>query len=1090
MTVDLPDGSVRPAIYGRTEIRARLQDHLDAAVAGTGRLVWLTGEAGIGKTRLLADLGARGLAAGATVLHGTGWEDTGTPPFWVWAQVLREAAAERSADELLAAWGPRCRPALGLLPELGLTGPDQVSEGSSARFPLFDAISAVISRLTATAPVVLVLDDLHWTDPGSLRMLRFLHGDASRLPLLVAAAWRDHEVEDASELGELAVSLRTRADHIAVPGLSRDSVMHLVAATGGIEVDDVQAEQVRERTRGNPLFVTELSRLARDRGTEAVLMALPENAQAIIRRRLARVSQQCHDHLAIAAVAGTADVGVVAELSGCTVEEATASKDEAVEAGLATSAPARLEIAHPMIRDTLRSALPAGRAREVHLAVARLLAPTVDVDPSAAAEVAHHLINALPLVSAAEAVAMGRRAAETAYRAQAYEEAVRHHRQVLDLAEPGSARFDLLLGYGEALLATGDLETARSAYQEAADLARSAADDEGFARAAIGFAAGLSGFEVRLWDEAQNELLEEALTRLPAKDSALRADLMARLSVALSFTDQAHRRDQLAEDAMAMAQRVGSARTVAHALAAHCDAIAGPDDAERREEESSEVIRRAREAGDRGLELLGLRLRVVARLEQGRTRDAQADMATFGRVAGQLGQPLYSWLVPMWRGFEAHQAGDLAEFDRCADEVERIGQLGESLNARMMASVQRLWVFIERLRAAEKADEMREAVGELIELAPDGQSMVGLFPGQPDSLRRAALVDFAGMLDRLAVDSEYLSNLCHIGITLWESEESAEHAETLYAALLPHRHRFGIDGLAAGTHGSLERFLGAMATMRGRHDEAEDHFERSLRANEAAGAALAVAHTRAMYAEMLGRRSGPGDAERRVEMLEAALAAYRDMGIAERVALVSSMLTGEQVPAETVVAEQGHGAFRRNGDVWELSFRGTVAVVRPLKGLADLAVLLGRPGREVHVLDLASPSSPAGDPHETLDGVTGDTGPVLDDAARTAYKNRLAEIEEELALADASGDAGAGERAESEKEFLLAELASAYGLGGRLRRTGDTAERARSTVTARIKEAIKRIEEVHPELGRHLRASVRTGTFCAYSPEQPHTWDV
>lgn len=1084
------DGAAHPAIYGRADICARLQGHLDAATAGTGKLVWLSGEAGIGKTRLLADLDSRAVAAGATVLHGTGWEDAGTPPFWIWAQVLREAAAERSVEELLAAWGPRCELALGLLPELGTARADPENEGTSARFLLFDAVSAVLTRLATQAPVVLILDDLHWTDPGSLRLLRFLQGDASRLPVLLAAAWRDHEVADDSELGELALSLRARADHVGVPGLSRDAVTHLVSATGGIDVDEEQAEQVRERTRGNPLFVTELSLLARDRGTEAVLQSLPETAQAIIRRRLARVSQACHDILAVAAVAGTATpVGVVAELAGRTLHEATAAMDEAVGAGLAKPVPARLEIAHPMIRDALRTVLPAGRAREVHLAAARLLAPSVDVNPSAAAEAAHHLISALPLGSVEEAVAMGQLAAETAHRAQAYEEAARHYRQVLELVEPGSVRFDLLLGYGEALLAGGDLAAARSAYQEAADLARSGADDEGLARAAIGFAAGLSGFEVRLWDEAQNELLEEALTRLPPTDSALRADLMARLSVALSFTDQAHRRDQLAEDAMAMARRVGSARTVGHALAAHCDAIAGPDDAERREEETSEVIRLAREAGDRGLELLGLRLRVISLLEQGRLRDAQEDMTTFGRVAGKLGQPLYAWLVPLWRGFEAHQAGDLVGLDRCADEVERIGQLGESLNARMMASVQRLWVFIERLRAAEKAHEMRAAVGELIELAPDGQSMVGLFPGQPDSLRRAALADLAGVLDRLPVDSEYLSNLCHIGITLWHSEESAEHAETLYAALLPHRHRFAIDGLAAGTHGSVERFLGAMATMQSRFDEAEEHFERALAANEGAGVLLAVAHTRAMYAEMLRRRGGPGDAERRAEQLTAARDAYVDMGIDERVAAVSAELGGE-ASAAAASPDTPPGVFQRRGDVWELSFRGTPATMRHLKGLADLGVLLDRPGHEVHVLDLAGAPKTSSGQAERFDGVAGDTGPVLDEEARDAYKRRLVELEEELSLADASGDSGAAERAQSEKEFLVAELAAAYGLGGRVRRTGDAAERARSTVTARIKEAIKRIEDVHPGLGRHLRASVRTGTFCVYSPEQPQTWQT
>ena len=139
--------------------------------------------------------------------------------------------------------------------------------------------------------------------------------------------------------------------------------------------------------------------------------------------------------------------------------------------------------------------------------------------------------------------------------------------------------------------------------------------------------------------------------------------------------------------------------------------------------------------------------------------------------------------------------------------------------------------------------------------------------------------------------------------------------------------------------------------------------------------------------------------------------------------------------------------------------------------MADLAVLLGSPGRETHALDLAgAPAAPA----------EGDLGPVLDDTARAAYRRRITELDE--AIAD--GDEAAAE----ERDALLAELSSAFGLGGRARRTGAAAERARSTVTRRIREAIAAVEQAHPELGRHLRASVRTGAFCSYEPEVDQEW--
>jgi hypothetical protein len=151
--------------------------------------------------------------------------------------------------------------------------------------------------------------------------------------------------------------------------------------------------------------------------------------------------------------------------------------------------------------------------------------------------------------------------------------------------------------------------------------------------------------------------------------------------------------------------------------------------------------------------------------------------------------------------------------------------------------------------------------------------------------------------------------------------------------------------------------------------------------------------------------------------------------------------------------------------------------------MADLARLLAQPDREVHVLDLVGAGSGAV-PRQ------GDLGEVLDDRARAAYRRRLADLDEQIADAEADGDADAAARATEERGFLVAELTGAYGLGGRPRRAGDPAERARTTVTSRIRDAVARIEKEHPELGRHLRASVRTGTFCSYSPERPVSWEV
>jgi hypothetical protein len=147
--------------------------------------------------------------------------------------------------------------------------------------------------------------------------------------------------------------------------------------------------------------------------------------------------------------------------------------------------------------------------------------------------------------------------------------------------------------------------------------------------------------------------------------------------------------------------------------------------------------------------------------------------------------------------------------------------------------------------------------------------------------------------------------------------------------------------------------------------------------------------------------------------------------------------------------------------------------------MRDLAYLLARPGREVAAVDLAGP--PAG-PRQ------GDLGWRLDARATAAYRARLAELATILEEADAAGDAGRSALASEEHDAIARELAAAYGLGGRPRRTGDSVERARQAVTWRIRDALGRIDAAHPELGRHLRRSVRTGTFCAYAPADPVDW--
>jgi hypothetical protein len=1065
-----------PPLLGREAALAHLARAIDRAGAGRGSFLWVSGEAGIGKTTLLEHTAVMADGAGLRVLRGAAWDDPGTPPFWLWVQVLREAAAGAGTDQLREHWGARAREALTLLPELrgAQCGSVAAADGLD-RFALFDSVQSVLATVVAERPLLLALDDLHWTDAGSLRLLRFLTR-ASTMPMVVVGTWRDGEAA-APEVAAIAVELAARSERIGLGGLDRAAVIELVQRTAGFRISEADADRVCHRTGGNPLFVGEMARLARDRGVQDVLAQVPDSADALIRRRLAHMSQGCHEILAIAAVAGTANaVDTVAALAGRDRSAVVAAVDEAVGAGLADHRRGRVDIAHPLIRDCLVRSLPTPLAREVHLAAAELVAS----DPTAAAEHAHHLVAALPLADLGRALAATRRAAATALAARAYEEAVEHRTVELSLARDSADESAALLGRGAALLASGALDAAREDFLRAADLARGRDDAVGFAEAALGFAAGMTGFEVRLRDQSQITLLEEALVRLGTVESALRADVMARLSVALTFENVAERRAELADQAVALARRLDAPRSVAHALAAHCDAIAGPDHAERRIEEARDVVMLAQGEGDRGLELLGLRLLIVSLLETGAIGPAKDAIGSFAAIAASVGQPTYTCYTPVFRGFLAHLEGNLDEMIRCSHEVDRIGAQADSENAEVLAMVLRAWVAVERCRFDDYPSEFNAIMDTVSQVGETGVAITALMPGQSADVRAAAWPGLPQLLARLPQDSEYLSGMLNVVLTLWEHGGPLEAATTLHDRLAPHRGRYIVDGIAAGAGGPVDRWLGMLDLVRDRLDEAEEHLTAGLAIEEGMGARLGIAHGHALLAEVCGRRRGPGDADRATSHAAVARAAYVEMSLTMRADRLSAP---PRSPSAADLTETAR--LHRAGDMWEVTFRGRTVQVRDAKGMRDLASLLARAGHELHALDLLVPAG-----ERSAVPTPSDTGEVLDSQARDAYRARLSDLDEEIDRASVDGDSDALEAARREREFLVAELSAAYGLGGRVRRTGDAAERARGTVTWRLREAIKRIERVHPELGAHLRRSVRTGTFCSYDPDRVVAWEV
>ena len=182
-------------------------------------------------------------------------------------------------------------------------------------------------------------------------------------------------------------------------------------------------------------------------------------------------------------------------------------------------------------------------------------------------------------------------------------------------------------------------------------------------------------------------------------------------------------------------------------------------------------------------------------------------------------------------------------------------------------------------------------------------------------------------------------------------------------------------------------------------------------------------------------------------------------------------------PAE--IPRPSGNSFVKDGSVWSVSYGSTGAQLVELRGFHDIARLLAQPGEPVHCLELLGAVPTSGSQDE-----------VLDSQARSEYRRRIEELQSELERAETDNDSATADRTRAELDTVIDELTKATGLGGRSRKIGDTAEKARSTVRWRIRSAIKKIAAAHPRLGQHFNNSVRTGIFCVYSPEIGTEWEL
>jgi tetratricopeptide (TPR) repeat protein len=1086
------DASTDRPFVGRTAERQTLAAHIAAARDGNGRVVLISGEPGVGKTRLVEE--AIAASAPERVLWGRCHETEGAPAFWPWIQALRTYARGVPADRLRRQLGDdaaelaRLVPAIRTqLPDVAETTPDSPVDPEAARFRLFDAVTMLLRSIATDDTLLVVLDDLHWADNESLLLLAFVARELRDARLLVVGTYRDAELRQAAAAARALGTLARTCHRVTLGGLAVDDIAGYVRATYHLAPTLETLEAVHAATAGNAFFVTEVLQLLHGKGQleaatpQTVRLDIPDGAREVIRRRVQPLSDDGRRTLAAAAVIGRDfEIGVLVRMGDLPpVEVMLRDLADAVQLGVIeelVERPGAFRFTHALVQDALVDELgPDARARLHQAAGAALEAVFGDALDPILGDIAHHYLEAVPLGTLPKAIQFTTLAGQHAYGQLGYDEAAGHFERALQ-ASRGSAmspgeRLSLLLPLGHAQQAAGDDEGARATFIEAAQLARDIGDAYTFPHAALSAAAGA---ETGTIDRPLIRILEEALNLVGVRSGRRRAMLHAQLARSLYFADVT-RRHAHSEEAVRIATGIDDDVARLAALRARQLALWEPGQCAARRAIGAEILDLATGTRDAMAMADALGWRVLDHLELGEMSVVNDALRRYRELAASCRLPRVRWHVTVVEAALAALAGRFRDAERLAQRAVGLLPPNRHNNVAAFFGVQLFLIYEEEARLAELEAVVSIAAERAVNLPIWRAGMVLLHAtlGRRETAQRALSELGGARFEDLPRDGNLLGTYARLAEACALLDAPA-FAEPLLPLLEPHTGAVVVLATTAGALGSTARYAGLLAHVLGRHDVAVAHFEQALATNERIGALPQLAHTQRELARTLRLRGAPRDRERAAALeTEAAATAARLGLVALQQRLASGAEPARPTAAPTAVPSRRAARLLREGDVWTIVCGDEITRIKDTKGVAHLVELLRHPGREFHALDLGG----AGDLR------TGDSGEMLDADARRAYKARLNELRDELEEAESFHDVGRTARLREEMDMLADELSRASGLGARSRKAGSDAERARLNVTRAMRKVVRKIEADCPVLGHHLDRAVQTGLFCCYEPD-------
>jgi class 3 adenylate cyclase len=869
----------RIAYVGREIERGLLEHARGQARSGSRRVALLSGEPGIGKTRLASYEALGANADGFAVCWGACSEDLAAP-YEPWIDVCTQLV-EHACDDVLRHHveqfgGEIGRLAANLARRSADAPPPQTSDPETERFLLFKAVAELLRAVAASVPLCVLLDDLHWADGQSVALLKYVAQTVERAALHIVVTYRDSDLTREHPLSGALVDLR-RIDgvtRIALTGLGAAEVAELVGAAAGHELDAdglALAGGLATETGGNPFFVGEILRSLIESGAisfdesagrwsvdlEAV-SSLPESVREVIERRVDRLGPDARETLTVAAVIGSSfALPLLTQLVEIPESRLLDQLERAVGATLlreSTDHVGRFTFEHALINHTLYQGLGGTRRARLHHRVALALEALHGTESDEQlTDLAMHWRLATVTVDTSKAAGYSIRAGRRALDRLAPSEAARLFSDALELvgAQGTVDRCEALIGLGEAQRLTGDA-TYRETLLEASRLASALADGELAARAALANSRGVIPSALGRLDQMRVAAIERAVEL--DDDAGRRARLLSLQAVELMYEHDHRHRRSLAEQALALARETGNPRTTASVLTDYCYVFYAADALERRLEHLDELAAVVRAVGDPAIEFWATDVEKNAMAESGQIERLASANARMAAIAERVGEPTMRWVAAVNVSACAPLLlGDLAAAEFGATQAFQIGSDADEPDAAMIFGAQIMYVRVLQGRAAEIVDQLEQSV-LANPLIPAFKGLLACTLCWLDRREEAArLVAEAAedSFEHIPLDStQTIALALYADAAAQAGVRSA--AEVLYQLIEPWADRVVWNGTV--TNGHERTYLGLLAAALGRDEQADEHFARAVQIQERKGMLVWAARAHLGWAEALAGR--------------------------------------------------------------------------------------------------------------------------------------------------------------------------------------------------------------------------------------------